>query len=274
MSRSIAHRRVSVGTTAPRDIAFGMAHDAKPTIFWEIHSGLPREGPGDNESTRRAFRLANELPRQPRILDVGCGPGMQTIELAQISDGTIAALDTHQPFLDELERRARAVSLSDRVKTVRGSMSSMPFRDDAFDLIWSEGAMYMIGFREGLAAWKRLLTPRGYVAVTEPCWLETDIPDVVKAHWAEYPAMTTIESTRKIIGESGFREIGHFVLPDSSWWDDYYDPMARRLVMLREKYRGDPGALSVIEESERELAVHREYSHLYGYVFFVMQRDS
>lgn len=75
-------------------------------IFWEVHSGLPREGPGDNESTGRAFALMTELPVAPSILDVACGPGMQTIQLAQLCSGNIVAVDTHQPFLDELDRRA------------------------------------------------------------------------------------------------------------------------------------------------------------------------
>jgi ubiquinone/menaquinone biosynthesis C-methylase UbiE len=84
-----------------------MPNQIKPNIFWEIHSGLPREGPGDNASIRRAFLMAAELPAAPRILDVGCGPGMQTLELAKISGGQITAVDIHQPFLDELQRRAR-----------------------------------------------------------------------------------------------------------------------------------------------------------------------
>ena len=47
-------------------------------FFFEIHQGLPREGPGDFDSTRRALALLGGLPERPRILDIGCGPGMQT----------------------------------------------------------------------------------------------------------------------------------------------------------------------------------------------------
>ena len=62
---------------------------------------------------------------------------------------------------------------------------------------------------------------------------------------------------------------GHFVLPRASWWTDYYAPKAARLGMLRERYRGEPDVLTALDESERELAVHRRYGHLYDYVFFV-----
>src|SRR5205823_1825334 len=104
-------------------------------IFWEIHCDLPREGPGDNESTRRAFEMMEELAQHPRILDVACGPGMQTMELARISDGPILALDFHQPFLAELQRRTEKFGFSDRIGTVNGSMFDMPFADQSFDLI-------------------------------------------------------------------------------------------------------------------------------------------
>jgi ubiquinone/menaquinone biosynthesis C-methylase UbiE len=244
------------------------------TIFWEIHSGLPREGPGDDESTRKAFLMADELPPRPRILDVGAGPGMQTMELARISDGTIVAVDTHGPFLHELRRRAREVGVSHRVTAVSASMAALPFRNESFDPLWSEGAIYIMGFREGLIAWKRLLVRNGYIVVTEPCWIKSEIPGEVSSYWAEYPGMTAIENTQKIIGECGYREIGHFVLPDAAWWNDYYEPLERKLKALREKYRADADALRQLDEAQSEIDTHRKHSSLYGYFFFVMQKAS
>jgi SAM-dependent methyltransferase len=249
-----------------------MSSAERSKIFWEIHSGLPREGPGDDESTARAFRMASDLPAHPRILDVACGPGMQTLALARISDGRITALDTHRPFLAELRRRSAAAGYDARIGIVNASMRAMPFVDGAFDLIWSEGAIYIMGLRAGLTAWRRLLRARGTIVVTEPCWQAREIPELVRAHWAEYPAMTTIAGTRDVIRECGFVDVGHFALPKASWWTDYYTPKAARLAVLREKYRGEPAALAALDASERELAVHRRYGHLYDYVFFVMQR--
>jgi hypothetical protein len=53
-------------------------------FFWIIHSGLTREGPGDNKSTQRAYRMLKDLPKNPCILDIGCGLGMQTVDLAKL----------------------------------------------------------------------------------------------------------------------------------------------------------------------------------------------
>ena len=107
-----------------------------PEIFWELHSGLPREGPGDNESTKKAYLMLKELPKNPRILDIGCGPGMQTIELAKLSNGRIDALDNHQPFLEDLKRKAEKEGLSERINSVKGDMPALNYENNSFDLIW------------------------------------------------------------------------------------------------------------------------------------------
>lgn len=244
------------------------------SLFWEIHSQLPREGPGDKASTQRAYHMAEALPSLPAILDIGCGPGQQTLDLAEISAGTITAVDTHAPFLAELSRRAEAAGQSPRIHPLEGSMFDLPFASASFDLIWCEGAMYFLGFEAALKQWKHLLKPGGYLAVTEPCWLKTQLPDAVKTFWAEYPAMADIASCQARIAAHGYREVGHFVLPDSAWWEDYYTPKLARIQQLRQQYADQPELWPQLDEAEQETALHAQYSDHYGYVFFVMQVKS
>jgi len=156
-----------------------------PEFFWTIHSGLPREGPGDNKSTRRAYRMLKNLPKTPRILDVGCGPGMQTVELAKLSGGHIVALDFHEPFLEQLKEAIKKADIEDQVKAVKGDMRNIKFEDCSFDVVWSEGAIFMIGFEKGLREWRRLLTPDGYVVVSELSWLKHDVPQEAKDYDAD-----------------------------------------------------------------------------------------
>lgn len=240
-------------------------------IFWEVHSGLPREGPGDNDSTSKAFALMTELSSTPRILDIACGPGMQTIQLAQLCPGNIVAVDTHQPFLDELDRRANASSLNQRITTMNASMFSLPFENSSFDAIWCEGALYMMGIAAALDAWKRLLKPRGYIVFTEPCFLVDELGEDVRRHWAEYPQMGNVQNALQLISAAGYATVGHFTIPEASWWNDYYTPMQERIEILRKKYAGQPEKLEGVEDAQKEIDTHRKFGSAYGYEFFVVQ---
>ena len=243
-------------------------------IFFEVHQGLPREAPGDEASTLRALELMPELPASPTILDIGCGPGEQTIALARNSTARITAVDVHQPFLDELSHRALEAGVSERIKTLNMSMLELEF-EKPFDVIWSEGAIYIIGFVQGLRAWRPLLKLRGCLAVTELSWIKPCPPtEIIQYSKAEYPGMQTMEDNLESLRAAGYRELGHFILPESAWWEPYYGPMDTRVAKLRSKYACDPDALRILDMKSQETELYRKYSDYYGYVFYVMQRDS
>lgn len=241
-------------------------------FFFEIHKDLPREGPGDMDSTRKAFRKLVNLPEQPTILDVGCGPGAQTMDLASISDGVIHAVDTHQPFLDVLQQKINDVGFQDRIKVHNQSMSALDFPPASFDLIWSEGAIYIMGFEKGLKAWKPILKPEGYIVVTEATWLKPDPPEEIQGFWQQaYPQMKSLEENLDIIYAAGFYLIDYFVLPETSWTEEYYQPMQLRIEKLREQYKDDPQKLAILDEEQVEIQLYNKYSDWYGYVFYIMQ---
>jgi len=241
-------------------------------IFFDVHRDLPREGPGDRDSTARALALAHPLPAQAHVLDIACGPGMQTLDLAALlPDARIMALDTHAPFLAEVQRRAVAAGAADRIATVLADMAALPFPAGSFDLLWCEGAAYMLGLAQALRAWRPLLRPGGRLALTEAVWLRPDAPAAVRRCWAaDYPAMGDIESCRRIVGDCGYALLGDFVLPERAWWESYYGPMEARLAELAPCYAGDAIAEAVLRECREEIEVYRAFGDYYGYVFLVM----
>jgi ubiquinone/menaquinone biosynthesis C-methylase UbiE len=242
------------------------------SIFFEIHKGLPREGPGDNASTRKAYSLLKDLPPEPLILDIGCGPGMQTIELAKISQGKIVAIDTHQPFLDELDKRAKKEGLKSKIKTINKSMFAMDFNNNEFDIIWSEGAAYIYGFEKALKDWKKYLKISGYFVVTEASWIKNNPPNEIKEFWEDaYPDIKTINENKDIIQKAQYNLITHFILPEKSWWENYYIPMENRLKELRRKYRGNNDIEEQLDEEFKEIEMYKKYSDYYGYVFYIMK---
>ncbi len=239
-------------------------------IFLEIHKDLPKESPGGDEYTQQAFQM---LPRlsQPTILDIGCGPGAQTLALARLTDGNIIAIDTHQPYLDALESAAAASGFLNRITCLNRSMFDLSFADTTFDLLWAEGSIYIIGFEQGLKQWRPLLKSGGYVVVSELVWLQDNPPKIIQDYWQEnYPGIRTLEQVLNLIHGCGYDIVGHFTLPEQAWWN-YYLPLAARIDRLCALYANDSEALTVLENERREIEMYRSYHDYYGYAFFILQ---
>jgi len=240
--------------------------------FLQLYGSLPRAGPGDNASTRRALEMMDHLPPEPRILDVGCGPGMQTVELLRLSGGTVVALDLFPQMISRVQKTAEAAGFADRLDTIQADMNEMTFEPSSFDVIWSEGAIYFIGFKEGLARVKEFVKPGGYVAVSEAVWLESDPPPEAIDFWREYPEIDTVQRKLEVVSGLGYERVGHFVLPASSWTELYYDPMAKRVSECEQAWKGIPEAEEVLAEACNEMAVFGRCSRYFSYAFFVMRK--
>jgi ubiquinone/menaquinone biosynthesis C-methylase UbiE len=241
--------------------------------FYELFEALPRCGPGDNKSTRRAFNTIPNMPPQPYILDIGCGQGMQTIELAKLSGGEIIALDNHKPFLDTLMKKARDQELLDNIIPKNMSMLDMNFEKNTFDIIWSEGALYFMGFQNGVRRCHHLLKRGGFLAVTEMVCLVNNPPvEVIHYFEKEYPAIKTVEGNLELIQSEGFRLISHFTLPESAWLESFYLPMGEELIRLKKKYKGNEIASGVLEEMSYEITFFEKFSDFFGYEFFIVEK--
>jgi SAM-dependent methyltransferase len=209
------------------------------------------------------------------VLDIACGPGSQTLDLAQLlNDATVHAVDRHWPFIKETRRRATVHGLADRVKATAADMRALPFPSAAFDLIWCEGAAYLMGLGSALEHWRPMLRLGGKLAVSEPIWLRSDPPDEVRTVWLDdYPRMGTIESCRALVSGHGYRLLGDFLLSDAAWWE-YYAPLQERLRLLDKKYAGDDEAELVLQAAVQEIDYYQKFSSYYGYLFLVMASDN
>jgi ubiquinone/menaquinone biosynthesis C-methylase UbiE len=245
------------------------------SFIFTMHEGLPRQGPGSNECTRKAFFMLKDLPARPAILDIGCGSGMQTVELARICpDCHITAVDIHQPYLDDLARRAASAGVGDRITTVRASMDDLPFEDGSFDVLWAESSIFIVGFEEGLQSWKRLLRPGGYLCLSEAAWFTDSPSPEAAAFWNDcYPAIKTAPESAAIASSAGYEVVATFPLPGSTWWENYYTPLIERLPDLKAAAAGNPDAEALVAFSEREIEIHRKHGGEYGYEFFILRKN-
>ena len=130
-------------------------------LLLEIHKDMPRQGSGRDEYTQKAFEIIPTI-QNPKILDIGCGPGMQTIKLAKISNGEVIGIDIFQQYLDQLNEHIIKENLQNKVKAEKQSMFDIKYPEEFFDIIWAEGSIFIIGFEKGLSNWKKYIKKNGY----------------------------------------------------------------------------------------------------------------
>ena len=170
-------------------------------------------------------------------------------------------------------RRAQAAGLARYILPVRGSMDALPFQPHSFDVIWSEGSIYVMGFERGLRAWQPLLRRGGHVVVSELSWLVDDPPAPARAFWNEaYPAMRSIADNRATIERCGYDRVADFVLPTSAWLTGYYEPLMRRMDVFALQHAGDEAAAKFVAGERREIDLFHAHGDSYGYVFYAMRR--
>ncbi len=213
------------------------------------------------------------MPPRPRILDLGCGPGRQTLVLARAFDTVITAVDIHRPYLDQLAESAAAAGLSDRIETRCANMEALEEPPESVDLFWSEGAVYVPGVVRALELWRPLLAPGGVIAFTELSWLTPSPPQEPAKFWsAAYPSMGTVGENLERIKRAGYQVIDRFTLPERDWWDDYFRPLERRIAGLRSASRVDLVMETVMVGTEREIDLYRRHGGSFGYVFYVLRK--
>ena len=130
-----------------------------------------------------------------------------------------------------------------------------------------------MGFEAGLNAWKSILKPGGYIAVTEVNWLEPNPPEQLRQLWQQwYPSITNVKANKEIITNCGYSIVDCFPLPEQAWWN-YYDPLKIRLQQMRDKYPNNQQVLELIKAEEKEIEIYKKYSAYYGYVFYIMRAN-
>jgi SAM-dependent methyltransferase len=181
-------------------------------------------------------------------------------------------VDNHQPFLDVIAGWAKKSGQEERIKILNASMDALPFDKGQYDLIWSEGAIFIIGFEAGLRAWKPLLKRGGYMVVSDAAWFEPNPPQELVGWWEkEGYTPKTEDQLRQAVKDAGLDLTGTYRLPEAGWWDNYYVPMLVRIAELRKTHGTDPECAAILESLEHEAEMYRKYKRYYGYTFFIMR---
>ena len=202
--------------------------------------------------TRKAFRMLPQMER-PRILDIGCGSGVPTLELARLSQGEVIGIDIDQSALDKFTRRIKKAGLTDRVQAVNCSIFDMDFADESFDIIWSEGSIYVIGFKRGLQEWKRFLKPNGFMVV--------------------HDEKGNVTQKLEQVSSCGYELLGYFILSEETWWTEYFAPLEKLIAEYHTRYTDDPRILEELQQAQGELDMFRKNPELNSSVCFVIKKN-
>jgi SAM-dependent methyltransferase len=245
-------------------------HEFEVELICEYFAGLERQGPGSPDVTIKALGFVEGLGADARIADIGCGTGGQTMVLAQNAPGRVTGLDLFQRFIDLLNANAAALGLQQRVTGIVGSMDDLPFEDGELDLIWSEGAIYNIGFERGLGEWRRYLKPGGFIAVSEASWFTDERPAEIEEFWmSEYPGIDTVPNKLAQLQRAGYKPAACFCLPDECWTDHFYAPQVAVQQAFLEAHAGNEAAEAFVRNQRREASLHEKYRRYYGYAFYI-----
>lgn len=244
-------------------------------LLVDLHKGAQRQGPGGESETRRAIEWSGLDPQAPlRIADIGCGTGASTLVLASVlPHARITAVDFLQDFLDVLMERARTAGVADRITPLCAAMEDLPFGDEELDGIWSEGAIYHIGFAQGVAHWRRYLKPGGLLMASEITWLTPTRPGEIQAYWeGEYPEIDLPSAKMRVLEENGYSPIGYFVLPEHCWLEHYYRPLQSRFEAFLQRNGHSAQARAVVEAERREIELYERFRTYYSYGVYLARK--
>lgn len=239
-------------------------------LICEYFSTMERQGPGSPEVTIKALSFIDNLTDESRIADIGCGTGGQTMVLAGHVQGKITGIDLFPVFIDLFNMNVTKLNLQNRVRGIPGSMDNLPFQNEELDLIWSEGAIYNIGFERGLNEWRKFIKTGGYIAVSEASWFTSERPAEIDEFWMEaYPGIDTIPNKVAQMQKAGYIPVATFILPENCWTEHFYVPQVKAQEVFLKKHAGEKTAEEFIENERRESHLYNRYKEFYGYVFYI-----
>lgn len=245
-------------------------HEFDFRLICEYYSTIERQGPGSPEVTIKALSFIDNLTNESKIADIGCGTGGQTMVIANNTSGNITGIDLSPIFIDLFNVNSQKLNLQNRVNGIVGSMDNLPFQNEELDLIWSEGAIYNIGFERGINEWYKFLKKGAFLAVSEVSWFTEERPVEIDEFWNnEYQEIDTISYKVTQMQKAGYIPVANFVLPENCWTEHFYAPQVYAQEKFLQKYVGNKNAEELVENQRHEAELYYKYKEFYGYVFYI-----
>ncbi len=245
-------------------------------LLVDLHKRAKRQGPGGDIETQMAVDLALIDKAAPlKIADIGCGTGASAIQLGRSLNAAITAIDFLPEFVEVLKLNAEQEGLDRKINPMVCSMDNLHFSKEEFDVIWSEGAIYNIGFEKGITYWRQFLKPDGLLVVSEITWTTDNRPSEIETYWlSEYPEIDTASSKIRILEKSGYTPRAYFTLSERCWLDNYYRPMQSSFLEFLNRHSYSEEAQEIVETEKKETALYEKYKAYYSYGVYIARKLS
>lgn len=132
--------------------------------------GLSTDQPTWKASCAELVRHFPPTAEPPRVLDLGCGPGVSALELARrLPDAQVIGLDIASGMLRQAQRYAARDGLAGHIPWVQADAARLPFASSSLDVVTGHSFLYLVSDRQGvLAEAYRVLRPGGRIVLMEP----------------------------------------------------------------------------------------------------------
>ena len=202
------------------------------------------------EHTRMAFAMLPAMDR-PRVLDIGCGQGLQTMELARLSGGEVVGIDIDEAALARFLERLEQSGFRSQITVRMCSLFEPGLAAESFDILWEEGVLHLLQPDGSFAACHRLLRRGGFLVMHETIgWFEATSPR---------------------LPELGFSLVDRHLLPRHFWWTEYGAPLERRVRAFRESH-GDAALSPELARYANEAAMIKSDPDRFDCGFFIAQK--
>lgn len=164
------------------------------------------------------------LGSDDRVLDAGCGIGGSSRLLAGEFNCRVAGIDLAGEFIDAADFLTRCTKLENLIEFYKGSIISLPFSDNTFDVVWCQHVlMNIINKTEAVREFYRVLKPSGKLVLHEIFKGQNNCM-AYPVPWASEPSISFLESwdhMADILDTENFKTIFYSDQTASAcqWWE-------------------------------------------------------
>jgi ubiquinone/menaquinone biosynthesis C-methylase UbiE len=164
---------------------------------------------GGSRATRELIELCH-VDEGKHVLDVGCGVGITTCNLARQHGCTVVGVDIREAMINRARERAGRLGVAHLIEFWVADVQDLPFEEALFDAVLSESVASMLENKQrGICEYARVTKPGGYVGLNEMTWLKPSPPEELVDYYARTTGSRpeTVDGWRQLLEGAGLFDV-------------------------------------------------------------------